>query len=107
MLNTATTNESAAERATTDATTLTPGNVVRRFTGCAEILRATPASKETVISYPVVGTTTLAVVAEVALVEATVHLVDLDYADAASNRHNKRSRRRVIAHRGPRPDRSD
>ncbi|MGV9796864.1 hypothetical protein ACWDTP_02250 [Mycobacterium sp. NPDC003449] len=33
-----------------------------------------------VIRYPVVGTTTLAVVAEVALMEATVHLLDL--ADA-------------------------
>ena len=51
-----------------------------RFTECAEILRATPMSKETVISYPVVGSTTLAVVAEVALREATVHLLDL--ADA-------------------------
>ena len=37
-------------------------------------------SNETVISYPVVGTTTLAVVAEVALMEATVPLLDL--ADA-------------------------
>jgi hypothetical protein len=33
-----------------------------------------------VISYPVVGSTTLAVVAEVALMEATVHMLDL--ADA-------------------------
>jgi hypothetical protein len=63
-----------------DATTLTPDDAVTRFTDCAEILRATPMSKETVISYPVVGTTTLAVVAEVALIEATVHLLDL--ADA-------------------------
>jgi hypothetical protein len=53
---------------------------VTRFTQCAEILRATPMSKKTVISYPVVGTTTLAVVAEVALMEATVHLLDLDDA---------------------------
>jgi hypothetical protein len=37
-------------------------------------------SRETVISYPVVGTTTLAVVAEVALMEATVHLLDLAHA---------------------------
>jgi len=37
--------------------------------------------EQTVISYPVVGiTTTLAVVAEIALMEATVHLLDL--ADA-------------------------
>jgi hypothetical protein len=69
-----------AERATTDATKLTPDDAVTRFTQCAEILRATPMSKKTVISYPVVGTTTLAVVAEVALMEATVHLLDLDDA---------------------------
>jgi hypothetical protein len=72
-----------AERATTDATKLTPGDAVTRFTKCAEILSATPISTaismETVI-YPVVGSTTLAVVAEVALMEVTVHLLDL--ADA-------------------------
>ncbi|WP_233272077.1 hypothetical protein [Mycolicibacterium smegmatis] len=33
--------------------------------------------RDTVIRYPVVGSTTLAVVAEVALMEATVHLLDL------------------------------
>jgi hypothetical protein len=70
-----------ADQAATDATTLTPDDAVTRFTECAEILRATPMSKEVVISYPVVGTTTtLAVVAEIALMEATVHLLDL--ADA-------------------------
>jgi len=69
-----------AQRATTDATTLTSDDAVTRFTDGAEILRATPMSKKTVISYPVVGSTTLAVVAEVALMEATVHLLDL--ADA-------------------------
>jgi uncharacterized protein (TIGR03083 family) len=69
-----------AERATSDAAALTPDEAVTRFTECAEILRATPMSKKTVISYPVVGSTTLAVVAEVALVEATVHLLDLDDA---------------------------
>jgi hypothetical protein len=58
-----------AERATSDAAALTPDEAVTRFTECAEILRATPMSKKTVISYPVVGSTTLAVVAEVALVE--------------------------------------
>jgi uncharacterized protein (TIGR03083 family) len=69
-----------AERATSDAAALTPDEAVTRFTECAEILRATPMSKKTVISYPVVGSTTLAVVAEVALIEATVHLLDLDDA---------------------------
>ena len=37
-------------------------------------------SEATVITYPVVGTTTLAVIAETAVMEATVHLLDL--ADA-------------------------
>ena len=45
---------------TSDATTPTLDDAVTRFTECAEILRATPMSKETVISCPVVGTTTLA-----------------------------------------------
>jgi hypothetical protein len=69
-----------AEQATSDASQLTPDDAVTRFTECAEILRATPMSNETVITYPVVGRTTLAVVAEVALMEATMHLLDL--ADA-------------------------
>jgi hypothetical protein len=72
--------DNIAERAASDATTLTPTDAATRFTECAGILRATPMSKETVISYPVVGSATLAVVAEVALMEATVHLLDL--ADA-------------------------
>jgi uncharacterized protein (TIGR03083 family) len=69
-----------AERAATEAQTLTPDGAVTRFTESAEILRATPMSSQTVVSYPVVGSTTLAVVAEIALMEATVHLLDL--ADA-------------------------
>jgi hypothetical protein len=48
MLNGATTDKPAAA---TDATTLTPAEAVTRFTDCAEILRATPMSKETVISW--------------------------------------------------------
>jgi uncharacterized protein (TIGR03083 family) len=72
--------DSLAEQATSDAVELSPDDAVTRFTECAEILRATTMSKETVISYPVVGNTTLAVVAEVALMEATVHMLDL--ADA-------------------------
>jgi hypothetical protein len=72
--------DSLAEQATSDAVKLSPEDVVTRFTECAEILRATTMSKVTVITYPAVGSTTLAVVAEVALMEATVHLLDL--ADA-------------------------
>ena len=48
-----------------------------RFTECAEILRATTMSNEAVISCPVLGRTTSAVIAEVALMEVTVHLLDL------------------------------
>jgi uncharacterized protein (TIGR03083 family) len=69
-----------AEQAVSDAEHLTPDAAVTRFNECARILRATSMSDETVIKYPVVGSTTLAVVAEVALMEATVHLLDL--ADA-------------------------
>jgi hypothetical protein len=69
--------DNLAEQATSEAARLTPDDVVTRFTECAEMLRATTMSKETVITYPVVGSTTLAVVAEVALMEATVHLLDL------------------------------
>jgi uncharacterized protein (TIGR03083 family) len=72
--------DNLAEKAVSDAEHLTPDAAVTRFNECARILRATPMSDETVIKYPVVGTTTLAVVAEVALMEATVHLLDL--ADA-------------------------
>ena len=72
--------DNLAEQATSDAVELSPDDAVTRFTECAEILRTTTMSKETVITHPVVGSTTLAVVAEVALMEATVHLLDL--ADA-------------------------
>ena len=64
----------AGHRGCDDAHT---GEAVTRFTECAEILRATTMSNEIVISCPVVGSTTLAVIAEVALLEATVHLLDL------------------------------
>jgi len=46
-----------------------PGEAVTRFTECAEILRATTMSNEAVISCPVLGSTTSAVIAEVALME--------------------------------------
>jgi uncharacterized protein (TIGR03083 family) len=69
--------DNLAEQAVTDAATLSPGEVVGRFTECARIIRTTPMPEDTVISYPVIGSTTLAVVAEVALMEATVHLLDL------------------------------
>lgn len=69
-----------AERAATEATALTPEDAANRFAECARRVRAMPEMTrphDTVIRYPVVGSTTLAVVAEVALMEATVHLLDL------------------------------
>jgi uncharacterized protein (TIGR03083 family) len=72
--------DSLAEHAVVDAEALTPETVAARFTECARILRATSMSEATVIAYPTVGSTTLAVIAETALMEATVHLLDL--ADA-------------------------
>ena len=72
--------DSLAEQAVADAEALTPDAAATRFTECARILRATPISDKTVIGYPTVGSTTLAVIAEAALMEATVHLLDL--ADA-------------------------
>lgn len=72
--------DSLAEQAVVEAEALTPGSAAARFTECARLLRATPMSEETVIAYPTVGSTTLAVIAEAALMEATVHMLDL--ADA-------------------------
>lgn len=72
-----------AERAVLEASTLTPPTAAARFVEAAARLRRMPEmarAGETVIRYPIVGSTTLGVVAEVALMEATVHLLDL--ADA-------------------------
>ncbi|MCV7237115.1 maleylpyruvate isomerase N-terminal domain-containing protein [Mycolicibacterium celeriflavum] len=75
--------DSLAEAAVSQAAALTPQTAADRFTECALILRATPMSADTTIAYPFVGSTTLAVVAETALMEATVHLLDL--ADAVGD----------------------
>lgn len=69
-----------ADQAVADARSLTPEQAARRFDECARILRATPMLRQTVIAYPTVGSVTLAVIAETALMESTVHLLDL--ADA-------------------------
>lgn len=66
-----------AEQAVADAAALTPDMAAGRFSECAQILRTTPMSEQAVIAYPTVGSTTLAVITEVALMEATVHLLDL------------------------------
>ena len=50
---------------------LTPEDAVARFSECARILRVTPMFEETTITYPVVGTTSLAVLAETAVMKVT------------------------------------
>lgn len=78
-----TTADQIAQRAVSEASALTPQLAAARFTECATRLRRMPemsSPRQTVIRYPIVGSTTLEVVAEVALLEATVHL--LDFADA-------------------------
>lgn len=72
--------EGLAEQAVSESPALTPQSAAQRFEESARVLRATPMPAETTIAYPFVGSTTLAVVAETALMEATVHLLDL--ADA-------------------------
>ncbi|WKG06063.1 maleylpyruvate isomerase N-terminal domain-containing protein [Mycolicibacterium sp. HK-90] len=72
-----------AEQAVTQAPALTAADASGRFNEAAVRLRQMPEMAhpgDVVIDYPVVGSTTLGVVAEVALLEATVHLLDL--ADA-------------------------
>ncbi|MGV0834639.1 maleylpyruvate isomerase N-terminal domain-containing protein [Mycolicibacterium thermoresistibile] len=66
-----------ADRAVADAQQLSPQTLVARFTDSAARLRDKPHRLETVIAYPAIGSTTLAVVTELALMEATVHLLDL------------------------------
>lgn len=68
---------SLAEQARSDAAALTPEAAARRFADSARTLRATTVPADTVIAYPSVGSTTLAVITETALMEATVHLLDL------------------------------
>lgn len=69
-----------AETAVSDARALTPAAVAARFSDSAHRLRAAEFSDSITIAHPVVGSTTLAVMSELALMEATVHLLDL--ADA-------------------------
>lgn len=78
-----TTADRIAAQAVQEASTLSPAAASARFADAADRMRRMPEMARagvTVIRYPVVGSTTLGVVAEVALLEATVHLLDL--ADA-------------------------
>jgi uncharacterized protein (TIGR03083 family) len=70
----------ADELATTavrTAATLTPAAIAGRFTTCSARVRRTSTSADTVIPHPVVGTTTVGVMADVAIMEASVHHLDL------------------------------
>src|ERR1043165_8304047 len=78
-----TTADRIAAQAVQEASTLSPAAASARFADAADRMRRMPEmarAGETVIRYPVVRSTALGVVAEVALLEATVHLLDL--ADA-------------------------
>ncbi len=59
--------DNLAEQAVTEGGQLSADAAAARFTECAHIVRHTPMSRASVISYPAIGSTTLAVVAEVAL----------------------------------------
>jgi uncharacterized protein (TIGR03083 family) len=72
--------DQVADTAVAEAAQLTPDAVVDRFTASARRVREFTLSGTTVVRYPVIGTATLAAISEVALMEATVHLLDL--ADA-------------------------
>lgn len=72
-----TTADDLAQTALSEAATLRPADAVMRFNDCARAARAMTLPGRSTISYPVVGSATLAAVADVALVEATVHLLDL------------------------------
>lgn len=78
-----TTADRIAAQAAQAASSLRPAAAAARFAEAAVRLRQLPEMShagDVTIGYPVVGSTTLGVVAEVALLEATVHLLDL--ADA-------------------------
>jgi uncharacterized protein (TIGR03083 family) len=66
-----------AQTALSEAVTLPREDAVTRFTECARAARAVALPGRQPIEYPVVGSATLGAVTEVALVEATVHLLDL------------------------------
>ena len=69
-----------ADDAVSQAANLTRDVIVDRFITCARRVRDFPLPGNTVARYPIIGTTTVAAISEVALMEATVHLLDL--ADA-------------------------
>ena len=69
-----------ADAAVSRAAHLTPDVIVDRFIACARKVRDFGLPGNTVARYPIIGTTTVAAIFEVALMEATAHLLDL--ADA-------------------------
>jgi hypothetical protein len=65
------------QTALSEAVTLSPEHAVTRFTDCAHAARTLTLPGRSTVEYPVVGSASLAAVTEVALLEATVHLLDL------------------------------
>lgn len=66
-----------AEQAVADAEATPPAQLVDRFRRSAEVVTASALHEHDVVPHPVAGTVTIAVITDVALVEATVHLLDL------------------------------
>jgi hypothetical protein len=75
-----------AERPTAEAADLSPSAAAERFRAGAARLRDADVSAQIAVRYPVVGSTTTAVIVRVALMEATVHLLDL--ARGGGRRHS-------------------
>lgn len=59
------------------APSLTPDDAARRFEQAADLVATAALDPQTVIPYPGVGSTTVGAVTDIAIVEATVHALDL------------------------------
>jgi uncharacterized protein (TIGR03083 family) len=66
-----------ADSAVTTASSLSPGELIERFETSATVVRTRPMPATMVLPHPIVGSTTLGVLTDVALMEATVHYLDL------------------------------
>jgi hypothetical protein len=66
-----------AEQAVASRRALPTGEIASRFEACRGLAAANDTPGDTVLAHPVVGRVTLAVVTELALMEAVVHHLDL------------------------------
>jgi uncharacterized protein (TIGR03083 family) len=69
-----------ADTAVTSASSLSRGELVERFETSATVVRARPLPETMILPHPIVGSATLGVLTDVALMEATVHYLDLTAA---------------------------